>query len=147
MKNQSAGKLINELSRAGQVYLQNEFSQYSIGYAQVRTLMFLIHNPGRTQNELVEYGQLDKSSITSQLKILEKNGYVTKRRSERDARKQIVDVTAKTIELLPELKRVFDSWTTCLLSDFSESEREDIFNYLQRMKKNVEEKCSSKTIK
>ncbi len=147
MKNQSAGKLINELSRAGQVFLQNEFSQYNIGYAQVRTLMFLIHNPDRTQNELVEYGKLDKSSITSQLKILEKNGYVTKQRSESDARKQIVNVTEKTRELLPELKRVFDSWTTCLLSDFTENEREDIFNYLQRMKKNVEGKFFHKSVK
>lgn len=142
MKNQSAGKIIGELSRAGQVYLQNEFSQYNIGFAQVRTLMFLIQNPGRTQNELVEYGNLDKSSITSQLKILERNGYITKQKSEQDARKHIVDVTDKTKALLPELKRVFNSWTNRLLDGFSDEEKDEIFNYLDRMKKNVEGGCS-----
>ena len=137
MKNSSAGKIINELSRAGQIYLQHEFSKYNIGYAQVRTLLYLAENKGKTQKELVQYINLDKSSITSQLQILEKNGYITRQTSKLDARNQVVDITDKTKEILPELKKVFASWTNTLLAGFSEKERSNIFKYMEKMRENV----------
>ncbi len=142
MKNNSAGKIIDELSRAGQIYLQHEFSRYNIGYAQVKTLLYLAENKDKTQKELVQYLNLDKSSITSQLQILEKNGYIVRQTSKVDARKQVVNITDKANIKLPELKIVFASWTNTLLTGFNEKERSDIFKYLEKMRENVYDQLS-----
>ena len=44
--NRSAGRLINELSRAAHIYFQSEFKKYSIGHAQIITLLFIARNEG-----------------------------------------------------------------------------------------------------
>ena len=136
----SAGRLINELSRAAHVYFQSEFKKYSIGHAQIVTLLFIARNEGMSQLELSEYLHLDKSSITSQLKILERNGYISRQTSEHDARMHQLNITEKTREILEPMKTVFSSWTETLLGGFSESERKEAFNYLERMRDNVNRK-------
>ena len=136
----SAGKLINELSKAADIYFKAEFRKYSIGHAQIRTLLFLAQNEGISQLELSRSLNLDKSSITSQLQTLEKNGYISRYISEVDARMHQLNVTDKTREILTPLKKVFSSWTEVLLDGFSASERTRIFYYLEKMRNNVQNK-------
>jgi len=140
----SAGRLINELSRAAHVYFQAEFKKYSIGHAQIRTLLYIAHNNGLTQMELANYLNLDKSSITSQIQILEGNGYIRRHTSDKDARIQKISITENTRELLPSLQMIFSSWTEALLNGFSESERIEIFKYLERMHNNSINKLDQK---
>ncbi len=142
MKRQSAGKLINELSRAAQCYFKHEFQANNIGHAQLRTLFYIAHNEGNTQKELGEYLHLDKSSITSQLQILEKNGYISRQTSKEDARKQVIFITDKATKLLPTIETVLVSWTETLLDGFSNEERTELFAYLNKMSENARMKLS-----
>ncbi len=87
--------------------------------------------------DVAQYLNLDKSSVTSQLNVLEKNGYIIRHKSERDGRKHQLNITDKTREILDPLKMVFMSWTEILLDGFSESERTEVFNYLFRMRDNA----------
>ena len=137
MRKRSVGRIIGEIARTGHNFLQQQFGLYSIGHAQIRTLLYLAENRGKTQKELVEFIHLDKSSITSQIKILEKNGYITRMASKEDGRKQVIDITEKTEQLLPELRVVLDSWTEALLNGFSEEEKEVLHQYLERMRTNA----------
>ena len=137
IKNMSAGRLIGELSRAAHIYFQHEFKNYNIGHAQIRTLIYIAQNEGKTQKELAQYLNLDKSSITSQLQILEKNGYIKREKSKIDARKQVINPTDKTNEILPSMKIVLSRWTETLLEGFDEKERSEIFTYLQKMRDNA----------
>lgn len=136
----SAGKIIGELSRAANIYFQRQFKKYAIGYAQVRTLLYIAHNEGITQKELAIFFHLDKSSITSQLNILELNGYVKKHISTSDARKLQLCITDKTKEIMAPLKNVFSLWTETLLDGFSENEKSELFNYFEKMQKNANNK-------
>ena len=138
----SAGRLINELSRAAHIYFQAEFKEYSIGHAQIMTLLFIARNEGISQLDLSEQFNLDKSSITSQLKILEKNGYISRHTSENDARVLHLNITDKTREILEPLKMIFSSWTETLLDGFSEGERENVFYYLEKMLGNAKNKLN-----
>jgi len=133
----SAGKIINELSRAADIYFKTEFKKYSIGHAQIRTLLFLSRNEGISQLELSKSLNLDKSSITSQLQTLEKNGYISRHISEADARMHQLNITDKTREILRPLKKVFSSWTEILLDGFDKKERAIVFQYLEKMQNNV----------
>ena len=140
MKKLSAGRLINELSRAAHVYFQHEFKKYRIGHAQIRTLFYVAQNEGKTQKELAEYLNLDKSSITSQLQLLERNGYIKRKASEKDARKQVIAVTDRTRKILPEMQHVLESWTETLLDGFDEEERKQVFRTLIKMSSNAKRK-------
>ncbi len=143
MKNASAGRLINEISRYGHIYLQHEFKEFNIGPAQIRTLLYITQNEGKTQKELAEFLNLDKSSITSQLQILEKNGYIKREKSKLDARKQVIYSTSKTMGILPSLKHFLLSWTEALLEDFDNNERKEIFGYLHKMNINAQKLLTS----
>ena len=143
IKNASAGRLINEISRAGHICFQHEFKKFNIGHAQIRTLLYIAQNDGKTQKELAEFLNLDKSSITSQLQILEKNGYINREKSKLDARKQVINPTSKTQEIMPSLQQVLLSWTETLLEGFDDNERAKIFKYLQKMRINAQNKLSS----
>jgi DNA-binding MarR family transcriptional regulator len=142
-KNQaSAGRLINELSRGAHMYFQHEFKEYNIGPAQVRTLFHIAYNEGQTQKQIGTYLSLDKSSITSQLQILERNGYIIRTTSKLDARMQVIGITDMTKEIIVPLQQVLSSWTETLLDGFNETERSDVFNYLDRMKNSAKNKLS-----
>lgn len=133
----SAGKLINELSKTSHIYFKSEFKTYSIGPAQIRTLLFIAEKEGISQLELSKNLNLDKSSITSQLSILERNGYIKRLTAEQDARMHRIMLTDKTHKILESLKMVFASWTEILLDGFSEEERTEVFSYLDRMQANA----------
>lgn len=141
-KQSSAGRIIHELSRKAHIYFQHEFKEYNIGPAQVRTLFHIAHNEGQTQKQIGTYLSLDKSSITSQLQILEKNGYISRITSKMDARMQIISITEKTKAIIAPLQHVLSSWTETLLDGFNETERSDVFNYLERMRNNAKNKLS-----
>ena len=145
--NRSAGKIIGELSRAAHVYFHSEFKSLCIGHAQVKTLLHISNNRGISPQELAKSLRLDKSSITSQLQILEKNGYIIKQRSEEDARRQEIILSEKTNEILTPLKKVFKSWTDTLLEGFNENEKGELFEYLIRMQKNAQTKVDQIKIK
>ena len=138
----SAGKIIKELSKAADIYFKAEFKKYSIGHAQIRTLIFLAYNEGISQLELSRSLNLDKSSITSQLQTLEKNGYIRREISEIDARTHRLNITDKTRKILDPLKKVFSSWTEILLDGFDAPEKARIFYFLEKMQDNVQKNCS-----
>ena len=142
-KDRSAGRFVGELSRAAHVYFKSHFNDYSIGHAQVRTLHFIAHNDGITQIELANHLNLDKSSITSQLKILEGNAYVLRKISKSDARIHQIFITDKTRAILEPLHNVFLEWTQILLAGFSETESDEAFRLLEKMSINARNEIES----
>ncbi|MCF8360568.1 MAG: MarR family transcriptional regulator [Prolixibacteraceae bacterium] len=132
----SAGRIIGELSRAASIYFKSEFRKYSIGHAQIVTLLHISRHEGITQKELAKELNLDKSSITSQLCILEKNGYIIRLTDQKDARIHQIMITDKSRELLVPLKNIFSSWSRILLDGFSEEEKEEAFRLLEKMREN-----------
>ncbi len=140
LNNKSAGRIINQLSRMAHMYFNSEFKKYSIGHAQIPTLIFIAKNEGVSLLEISKHLKLDKSSVTSQITILEKNGYIVRCKSKEDARVHQLNITAKTREILMPMKIVFSSWTETLFDGFTIEEREQVFKYLERMRENAKNK-------
>ncbi len=138
----SAGKLIGDIARGAHMYFQHAFKDYGIGHAQIRTIVFLAHNEGLTQQEIATRLHLDKSSVTSQLQLLEKNGYIQRAVSSTDARKQVVHLTPKTQDILKPIQQITSGWTHTLLQGFSAEEQEQLLHYLIRMRTNAREHLS-----
>lgn len=139
MKNQSVRKRIGALSRATHRFFWQKFKKLSIGHAQAVTLHFICRNNGIGQKELVQHFGMDKSSITSQLKILEKNGYIERKIDANDSRGRKIFTTPKTKAVEPELYEIFSSWSELLLKGFNEDEKEFLFRFLDRMIVNAQQ--------
>jgi DNA-binding MarR family transcriptional regulator len=72
--------------------------------------------------------------------MLERNGYISRTKSENDARMYQLNMTDETRGILEPLKMVFFSWTEILVDRFSQKEREEVFDYLERMRDNAKNK-------
>jgi len=137
INNLSIGKEIGILSRAAHTFFQYQFKDLSIGPSQVMTLHFICKHDGVNQNELVKHSGMDKSSITCQLKILEKNGYITREIDSKDGRGRNIFITEKTESIEPELIEYFLMWSEILLQGSNNLEKEQIFQFLDKMISNA----------
>jgi DNA-binding MarR family transcriptional regulator len=136
-KSGSIGKRIGILSRASQVYFQHQFRDYPLGHAQVVTLHFICRHNGLIQNELVQYLNLDKSSVSSQLNKLEENGYIKRIANEADSRSRKIFITKKTKEFEDDLHQKFSAWSKILLKGFSVEETENVYHLLDKLISNA----------
>lgn len=134
----SIGKELGVLSRRAQIYFKHAFKEYSIGHAQVMTLHHICKHDGLNQVELSSHFNLDKSSVTSQLNILEKNGYIRREKDSNDSRGRKIYITEKTKGIETSLSIKFSFWTNTLLKGFNEEEKEILFSLTDRMKANTD---------
>ncbi|MDZ7796129.1 MAG: MarR family transcriptional regulator [Candidatus Marinimicrobia bacterium] len=139
-RDRSLGKIISELSRLSGMYFQKQFKRYDIGPSQVTTLHFISRHNGITQSDLTHFLNLDKSSVSSQLHTLEKNGYIVRIAAKDDNRIKKIYISEKTRTIESPLHNVFTSWTDTLLADLSEEEREQLFLLLEKVKGNAKKR-------
>lgn len=59
-----------------------------------------------------------------------------------DARKQVIGISDKTRDILPEMQNVLESWTETILSGFNEEERRQVFRILLKMRSNAKIKLT-----
>ncbi|MGM0650622.1 MAG: MarR family winged helix-turn-helix transcriptional regulator, partial [Bacteroidota bacterium] len=133
----SVGKEIGILSRCAHKYFQHKFRDYAIGHAQVRTLHVICRHDGISQKQLIENLKLDKSSVTSQIELLEKNGYITRKTDKTDQRSKRIYITKKTEAIKHDLIAIFSGWSSALMKGFTPEEKETLFYLLDRMKTNA----------
>ncbi|MEA3448287.1 MAG: MarR family transcriptional regulator [Bacteroidota bacterium] len=133
----SVGKEIGILSRCTHKYFQHKSRDYSIGHAQVGTLHLICRHDGINQKELIENLHLDKSSVTSQIERLEKNGYITRKRDKNDQRGKRIYITKKTEAIKHDLIAIFSGWSSALMKGFTPEEKETVFCFLDKMKTNA----------
>ena len=129
----SIGYLIAILYRYGNAYLDKILAPFNIGSAQAKILLMLYKNNSLTQIELARTLRLDRGSITRSIKKLEKNHYIKRVRDEKDNRVYHLILTEKGRNIKHELCNIFLKWSDILLQDFSDNERELIFNFLKKM--------------
>lgn len=135
----SVGEKTGFLSRAAHRYLKFRFRDYSIGHAQVLTLHYICRNNGLSQNDLGQYFNLDKSSVTSQISMLEKNGYLVRIKDKSDSRVKRIFITDKTEALKPEIYSRFSEWSQLLLQNFTEEEKEHLYTLIDRLMVNAKD--------
>ena len=133
----SIGRLISILQRASQIYFQRESKPLGLPYGQFQALHFIGQNEGVQQSRVQEHFELDKGSVSSLMKGLEKNGFIERRPDESDKRAVNIFLTAKAQKLLSSIVKVYRSWTATLLQGFSDDEKEALFGYMERMMANV----------
>ena len=90
------------------------------------------------QKDVEREFKISRSTATGLLQNMEKLGYLYREVSEVDSRLKRIVLTDKSIELHKKVVLTFDMVEEKLLTDFSDTEKEQLFNYLLRLEKNLE---------
>lgn len=107
---------------------------------QPKILNYLVQHDFCTQNELAVFCEVDKATISSLIINLEKNKLVKKIKKEEDKRVCYISITKKGRKKQQEFHQLCLEVEQISLHGFSEIEREQFYQYLERMYFNLTSK-------
>ncbi|MBQ7322034.1 MAG: MarR family transcriptional regulator [Clostridia bacterium] len=129
----SISRYINVISRCGSMYRSERLKDTDLGTTHHTYLLTICRNPGISQEQLARKIYINKSNVTRNLAVLEKNGYIERRPSETDKRVMLVYPTEKAENTLPLLREIIHDWNTLVAEDFTEEELEQLRSMLARI--------------
>lgn len=127
-------KTMNEITRCGMQYRTDNLEPFGLKSCHASYLLEICRNPGISQDMLARRICINKSNIARQIVVLEEGGFVERRSSQEDKRVMELYPTEKTLELLPELRKVLGGWSRYLTQDFTEEEIELLAKMLSSMR-------------
>jgi DNA-binding MarR family transcriptional regulator len=129
----SISRYINVISRCGTMYRNERLKGTDLGTAHHTYLFTICRNPGISQEKLARMIYINKSNVTRNLAVLEKNGYIERRPSEQDKRVMLVYPTQKAQDTLPRLREIMRDWNDIVAADLTEEELEQLRAILSRI--------------
>ena len=127
-------KTMNEITRCGMQYCNDNLEPLGLKSCHASYLREICRRPGISQDTLARRIWINKSNIARQIVVLEEGGFVERRSSTEDKRVMELYPTEKTLELLPELRKVLSGWSRYLTQDFTEEEIELLAKMLSSMR-------------
>ena len=124
---------LNITGRCTQMQRGEKLRNYGICGGQVPYLLRLCRCPGLSQEEIARALYVNKSTAARQIANLEKAGYVERRPSPDDRRRQLVYPTERALEILPEIREAVHGWNDYLLDGFSEAERAQLQSMMEKV--------------
>lgn len=125
---------ITEIARCGSQYRAEMLAPMGLKACHASYLTEICACPGISQDKLAQRICINKSNVARQVAILEEDGFVIRKPSSADKRVMELHPTEKTMELLPQIRKIVNCWEQCLTSDLSEEEVATVTNILLRMK-------------
>ena len=109
--------------RCAMRFRERELADTGLAGCQTPYLTTLYRQPGISQEEMARSLNVNKSSVTRQLSLLEEKGYVRREPSPTDKRVILVYPTEKALAVRERLFRCYHDWSSFLTQDFSEEEK------------------------
>ena len=133
---QTAYKLNQELSK--------ELKDFDIAPEQRVILEVVSKNSKISQNELSQYLEKDKTTVSRTLDVIEKKGYITRKYIKEDKRIKYITLTTLGEEILENTKGIITEFRESTMKNFTEDEIESIFDFMDRLSANIECKINEK---
>jgi DNA-binding MarR family transcriptional regulator len=134
------GKKINILAKRIHRRIDKEASQYGVTAVQGRILGFIFHRSDKKdifQKDIEEELDIRRSSVTSVLQLMEKNGYIKRVSVSEDARLKKIVLTEKGLEIQRNVYASIIKIEESLSDELSESEITILINLIDRLSKKV----------
>jgi MarR family transcriptional regulator for hemolysin len=126
-------KYINRIHRCAGQYRSVRLPKNELRPHQHIYIFHVCRNPGISQEELTKLICVNKSSVTRQLSMLEKHGYITRETDKDDRRMMRVYPTQEAEELYPKVVCIMKEWNELLLDELSFAEKEQFIKILERL--------------
>lgn len=136
-------QLLFRTSQAKDEVLLPVLTELGLGRGQPRILTYLLDHGSGTQNEIAKYFEVDPASVSRMVETLRKNGFITRTAIEDCRRSNKLELTDKgksTAEIWREKYRALESK---LLAGFSEEEKHQLEELLQRVLDNARKGSSN----
>ena len=118
-------------------FREKELADTGLSGCHTPYLTALYRRPGLSQEEMARELNVNKSSVTRQLAILEEKGYVERRGDPKDKRSLLIYPTEKSLSLQERIYSCYGAWSRLLTRDFTEDEK----NELSRLMGKIAEKA------
>jgi len=119
--------------------IRSNRAEGDLGDTQLSVLFHLEMQGPHTPSDLAAREHITPPSMNRALNGLEQRGYITRTRSEDDARKVVVDLTDASRELLAETRRLRTAWFSQRLSTLTPGERAALESVLPTLRRLAEE--------
>lgn len=90
------------------------------------------------QRDLEAHLKIGRSSVTTVLNLMEKNGYVTRSLVDKDARLRKISLTEKGCAMNLRIRKIIDRMESSLLDGLSAEEQSLLFELLEKVRSNAE---------
>lgn len=128
------------LNKAHRKMAGHKFKEVNLTEGKPKLLDFLVNNSGCSQRELAKYCKIEPATATSILSGMEKEELIYRERNPNDKRILNVFLTEKGIKVQKEVERVFLELDEICFDGFSEKERIEAINTLNRLYENLAKK-------
>lgn len=125
--------------RCAMRFRERELADTGLAGCQTPYLTTLYRQPGISQEEMARSLNVNKSSVTRQLAVLEEKGYVRREPSATDKRILLVYPTEKALALKSRLFTCYSDWSSYLTQDFTEDEKAQLSALMARIAARAED--------
>lgn len=125
--------------RCAMRFRERKLADTGLAGCQTPYLTALYRQPGISQEELARRLNVNKSSVTRQLTILEEKGYVRREASPADKRIALVYPTELALALKDRLYGCYRDWSSYLTQDFTDKERLLLSTLMRRIAERAED--------
>jgi MarR family transcriptional regulator, organic hydroperoxide resistance regulator len=132
---------LNRIRQSLFAYLESEMARENIHDIAPShgDILYILDKKGNLHlHDITRLSLKDKSTITSVINHLEKNGYVTKVRDSRDKRLVNIEVTEKARAIRLALIKISDKMNAQMFEGLSAEEKATLFNLMARISHNVD---------
>ncbi|MDQ0229114.1 MarR family winged helix-turn-helix transcriptional regulator [Metabacillus malikii] len=129
---------IGMIARALDSISNIEFKEYDLTKGQYLYLVRIYENPGVIQEKLAEMIKVDRTTAARAIKKLEQNGFIEKRHDDHNQKVKKLFPTEKGKAIYPFIKKEHDHSNKIALDGFSREEIDNLFQSLQRVRRNIE---------
>lgn len=131
------GKYTSIMYRISQTYYEERLKRFHIGFGQQFFLLCIRQNPGIGILELAQTEYFDKGTTARAVKKLEEQGYVVRETDQEDKRISRLYVTDQADPVIEATADMLESWLDLLTEGFTEEEKRQAENLMERMADNA----------
>ena len=133
------GSLVR-LNKMHRTMAKKEFQKVNLTEGKPKLLNFINNNPGCSQREIASCCKIEPATATSILASMEKENLIYRERNSKDKRILNVFLTEKGVDAQRKVEKVFLELEKVCFDGFSQQERNDAINTLNRLYENLVKK-------
>ena len=132
-KTASAGFLANHMARLFAAGLQRRVAPLGLAPAQFMVLLELWQDDGLTQRDLVERLDVEQATMANTLARMDREGLITRRRSETDRRARVVEITPKARAMREAAIAAAKAQNEAALAGLTGTERDELLRLMRKV--------------
>ena len=132
-KELTVGQLLAQVCRMTGHHLRTHMEKLGLHKGQGFALIHLWHNDGMPQRDLAKAMHLRPASVTNMLQRMERDGWISRTRDEKDQRVVRVFITRKAKDMRKEARKVFRKMEEELNDVYTETERATLRRLLLKL--------------